>query len=366
MQTEIRTVENEGVVEVYITALPASEIKEAEQVREIFSGIAEILRSSNLYIMQERVFGTQDILEQVKDIRLDVYGALDDGVIPSWLVVPKGIGGELAGVQVHALGGIASPEVLCCEDKLIGRRVRANKREFLTLSAICAPEAGRPDQQARSMLEKAGEVLGREHVDMFSVPRTWMWLNDILSWYDDFNRVRNEFFSERGLIGNSTASKMPASTGIGIGPHNAACAMDIVAVIEPANALEYLDAGGKQGSALSYGSAFSRATRAVTPAGKTIFVSGTASIGSDGETTNIGDAGAQIEATISNVRAVLKQLDCGDDDVVQAMAYCKTPEIEKLFYEMRGDLNWPFLVAVADVCRDNLLFEIEATAALPG
>ena len=59
-------------------------------------------------------------------------------------------------------------------------------------------------------------------------------------------------------------------------------------------------------------------------------------------------------------------MSCGDDDVLQAMAYCKTAEIEKLFYEKRGDLSWPLLIAVADVCRDNLLFEIEATAALPG
>jgi len=27
-----------------------------------------------------------------------------------------------------------------------------------------------------------------------------MWLTDILSWYGDFNAVRNKFFTERGLI----------------------------------------------------------------------------------------------------------------------------------------------------------------------
>ena len=119
------------------------------------------------------------------------------------------------------------------------------------------------------MLEKSEAVLKSAGIDLFAVPRTWMWLGDILEWYDDFNSVRNQFFTERGLLG-ATGVKMPASTGIGIGPNNGAiCAMDLTAVIEPKNALGYLDVGGKQESAYDYGSAFSRASEAVSPAGKT-------------------------------------------------------------------------------------------------
>ena len=50
-------------------------------------------------------------------------------------------------------------------------------------------------------------------------------------------------------------------------------------------------------------------------------------------------------------------------DIVTAIAYCKTPEVERTFRSACGSLlRGPVLVAVADVCRDNLLFEIEATA----
>ena len=117
-----------------------------------------------------------------------------------------------------------------------------------------------------------------------------------LSWYDDFNSVRNKFFIERGLIGKGPVNKLPASTGIGVAPKNGAIpAMDLIAVVKPKNSLEYLEAGGNQDSALKYGSAFSRASKAISQAASTVYVSGTASIGSDGKTKHIGDAHKQIE-----------------------------------------------------------------------
>jgi len=138
--------------------------------------------------------------------------------------------------------------------------------------------------------------------------------------------------------------------------------MDLSAVLEPKGATEYLGALGKQQCALEYGSAFSRASRAVTPAGKTVYVSGTASIDAAGATTNIGDAEAQIKTTIENVQAVLNDMDLGDQDVVQVVAYCKTTDIEEVFKGIKSCVPWPWVTVICDVCRDDLLFEIEAAA----
>ena len=117
--------------------------------------------------------------------------------------------------------------------------------------------------------------------------------------------------------------------------------MAMTAVIEPADSIKCLQVTAKQQCASEYGASFSRASQAVTPAGKTVFISGTASIDASGATTNIDDAAAQITATIENVQAVLRDMDCGDDDVVQVMAYCKTSEVEKIFDEIKGKLDWP-------------------------
>ncbi|UCE48727.1 MAG: hypothetical protein JSW47_00995 [Phycisphaerales bacterium] len=135
-----------------------------------------------------------------------------------------------------------------------------------------------------------------------------------------------------------------------------------MAVLEPTDCTQYLLTTGKQDSTFEYGSAFSRAARSVMPAGDALWVSGTASIDADGATTNIGDAPGQINATIENVRPVLTEMQSSEKDLVQVIAYCKTTEVEQVFNSIKGNLDWPWITAICDVCRPDLLFEIEATA----
>ena len=365
MNIDKRRIKSDLTTDVYIKASGREDLALEEQANELFSGIRKVLESESAHILQERIFGTEDALRIIRSIRADIYGDYDDGVEPAWLVVPEGMNGQIAGIQMHALSSEEAPKILLWSGKPCGRIVQAGDCKYLTISCIQAPEAGQATNQAKIMLEKAEDVLKQVGGDMYSVPRTWMWLRDILSWYDDFNLVRNDFFAERGLISDGIGNKMPASTGIGVSPGNgASCGMDLVAVIGSGKSIEYLDAGGNQNSALKYGSAFSRASRLVRPSGSTVFISGTASIDTDGKTTNTGDASKQIETTINNVRAVLNEMQCRDEDVVQAIAYCKTTEIEKLFWSQWSDLVWPSLTVIADVCRDDLLFEMEATAAI--
>jgi enamine deaminase RidA (YjgF/YER057c/UK114 family) len=360
---EIRSIESASATEIYISATPGEDAPLQDQAREIFSGIRDILRSKNAFILQERVFSTLAATETIRHTRSEAYGDLDDGVAPSFLVAAEGSSGPIAGVQVHAISTNNKPEVIRLDQTVCGRILRAPGCTLLTLSGISAPQAGKNTEQAQVMLETGESVLKQFGADFLSVPRTWMWLKDILSWYDDFNSVRNNFFTERGLIGTGTRQSMPASTGIGLGPDNGGhCAMDLVAVLEPADCTEYLQVTGKQHCALNYGSAFSRASKATTPAGQTVYVSGTASIDAGGATTNIGDAAGQIDATIENVRAVLSEMQSSEKDLAQVIAYCKTTEVEEVFNSIKGGLDWPWITVICDICRPDLLFEIEATA----
>lgn len=366
-----RSIESPVATEVYISAVPAESASAQSQAEEIFSGISDILRSKKACIFQERVFAAQSVMEILSRARSQAYGGLDDGVAPSFLVAKEGLSGPIAGVQVHAIATNTQPEVVKLDANPCGRILRTSECTYLTLSNISAatlrsstsPQSPQATEQARTMMETAESILKQFGADFLSVPRTWMWLKDILSWYDDFNHVRTNFFTERRLIGEGTRQSMPASTGIGLGPADGShCAMDMMAVLEPKNSIQFLQAVGKQQCALEYGSAFSRASRAITPAGQTVFVSGTASIDADGATTHIGDASGQIATTIGNVRAVLSDMNCSDEDVVHVVAYCKTTEVEKIFNASKGALDWPWITAICDICRPDLLFEIEATA----
>ena len=360
---DTRSVESAKVKEIYISAIPTENAPPAELAQEAFSGISNILSSEGARIFQERVFGTEEVVEIASSARSKAYGDLDDGVAPSFLVGKEGLTGPFAGVQVHAFRGDTKGEPVNLDGTACGRVLRISDRAYLSLSAISAPQFEQADEQAAVCLQKAETALKQFGVDFLSVPRTWMWLGDILAWYDDFNQVRTNFFTERRLIGPGSRQSMPASTGIGLGlAGGCKCAMDLTAVLKPLDSTEYLQAAGKQQCAFDYGSAFSRGARTITPAGETVFVSGTASIDTSGATTHIGDAAGQIKATIENVQAVLRDMDAADEDVIQVIAYCKTTRVEKIFNGLKDAFPWPWVTVICDICRPDLLFEIEATA----
>jgi len=390
---DIRSGQSSVAGEIYISAKPKlARGGLQEQACEVFTGIADILRSKNACILRERIFAPKRPAEELLRLRSQIYDDLDDGVAPSVLVGKPEMTGPITAVQVHAISCDSRPEVIDVERQPSGRILRVPGCTYLTLSSISAgprsisprsclptgrrggqalPTGGRAKkatEQAQAMMAKAESALKQFNSDFFSVVRTWMWLGRILSWYSQFNRVRNEFFTQRGIIGKAGRQSMPASTGIGLGPIDGSkCAMDLIAVLQPRDSIQHLQAAGRQQCALEYGSAFSRASRAITPAGQTIFVSGTASIDANGATTHIDDPLGQIKETIKNVRAVLKDTAVSDEDVLQAVAYCKTTEVEQIFNDLKSTLpstgrGWPWVTVICDICRPELLFEVEATA----
>jgi enamine deaminase RidA (YjgF/YER057c/UK114 family) len=327
--------------------------------------MAGLLHQHHARVFQERVFAREGAWDGLRRARREAYGDLDDGVTPAWLEVLPGPDGPVAGVQAHAIAAGIAPEPVEFDGKLCGRLYRGNGSSLLGVSGLSAPRAGGAAEQAHTMLEQAAGVIGRAGGDMFSVVRTWMWLRDILGWYGEFNRVRNRFFRHHGLLGKGSRHPLPASTGVGAGPAcGGMCGMDALAVIGGSSPRQVLLAGGNQGPAYAYGSAFSRAAAARTPAGKTVYVSGTAAIDAAGRTEHVGDAAKQIAATISNVRAVLAQMGGTEGDLVQAIFYCKTPDVQRILEERWSGLDWPRVVVQCDICRADLLFEIEAAACL--
>jgi enamine deaminase RidA (YjgF/YER057c/UK114 family) len=247
---------------------------------------------------------------------------------------------------------------------------------YLVGCNLQADDTSSPASQVRQMLARAEELLSQAGGTLADVSRTWMWLGGILEWYGEFNRVRNDVFASRGLLRPDASGQLPASTGIGIGPAGngvahrrhrpttprpRCCAMDFCATLGRERPT-YLLSASRQGAASKYGSAFSRAAVTDTPAGRTIYISGTAAIDATGQTTHPDDPAGQIEDTIRNVYSALQDAGGRKEEIVQAIVYCKNAQVEQIFRRQCGDLPLPYILAIADICRDNLLFEIEATA----
>jgi len=107
---------------------------------------------------------------------------------------------EPAATPRDAVSGCDKPEPLTLDNTPCGRLLRLPISVFLTLTGVTG-DGKKPIDQARKMLEKGESALKTAGADFLSVPRTWMWLGDILKWYGDFNAVRNTFFTERGILG---------------------------------------------------------------------------------------------------------------------------------------------------------------------
>lgn len=356
-----------GDAEVFITATPTKARSVKDQATALFSEVRDALRKHGARILQERIFGTEEAMREALPARAAVYGDLDDGVPPLLLAVPAGPLGGISGVQIHAIGGHRVPKPIRYGGSVCGRFVNTGDLGYIALSGLAAPGGGANTDQARAIFARADSILHQMDTSMGAVARTWLWLKGILTWYDGFNAARSRFFRECGIIeGGRHENRLPASTGIGVGPAGEAqCALDVIATIGKGACVEYFRAAGMQQPPLEYGSAFSRAARAVTPAGKTVYVSGTAAIDEAGVTRHVDDPKGQVDMTVANVRAVLRDMGCTDADVVHAIVYSKTPAVQEIFHRDWADLGWPCISVVSDVCRDDLLFEVEATAC-PG
>ena len=222
------------------------------------------------------------------------------------------------------------------------------------------------------MLDRAERILRRNGASYKDVARTWLYLSEILDWYPDFNKARSEKYGEFGIMPGpgDTRLLLPASTGIGANTSSgAAASMDLLAVVEngdmpsPVRKLT----NRKQLDAFRYGAAFSRGAVIEEDDVTLIQVSGTAAIDEHGVSLYPGDIRSQINCTLDKIETLLGQEGAGLTDICAATVFVKRPEYAEVFWEMaadRGLADFPAVCVVADVCREELLFEIDGEAVV--
>ena len=126
--------------------------------------------------------------------------------------------------------------------------------------------------------------------------------------------------------------------------------------------------------ASQYGSAFTRGLRVEMPGGITqLLISGTASVGANGETLYVGDFRAQLWRTYHNLTRLLESEGATWQDMVRTTCYIRDIErdyaefnaIRNEFFRALGLDPFPASTAIqARICRSDLLVEIEAIAIL--
>ena len=280
-----------------------------------------------------------------------------------WPVTCLSPGRETVAVQLHAVwgapvdyaGGSRNPPTAWFSDGA-ARYCRVG-------AARPGDESAPRDQQAQAVFRGIRESLQAADTTFNSILRTWFYLDDILGWYDEFNDLRDDFFTEHRVFDGL----VPASTGIGMKNANGA------ALTAEGLALQPLETGidaravpsPKQCSPLEYGSSFSRAVEAALADHRRLYVSGTASIDREGRTVGAGDFKAQMDTTISVVEEILESRGMKWKNVTRAVAYVRRPEHIPALQAQIGGYSMPVAVVPAVICRENLLFELEVDAVSP-
>lgn len=238
--------------------------------------------------------------------------------------------------------------------------------------------------QMKTLLANAG-------VRFDQIIRTWLYLGGIVEGdgdeqrYKELNRARTDFFEGTQFLANclipgrNGQAIFPASTGIGTDNRDVmmgciALATDRTDIL--ATPLE----NPRQVSAFDYAARYSpkspkfaRAMALSCGNYATILISGTASI-TQQETQHLGDAARQTRETLDNIAALISEenlrhhglpgLGTSLDSLALVRVYIKRQEdyekVRAVCESRLGEL--PTIYAIADVCRPDLLVEIEGMA----
>jgi enamine deaminase RidA (YjgF/YER057c/UK114 family) len=221
------------------------------------------------------------------------------------------------------------------------------------------------DQIYYQCYEKTAEDLAKMNLSFADVIRTWIYLDDIDSVYPTFNEQRDRFYREQGVFDRL----VPASTAIGISTHKGhKMFCHVLAVRKLSDQVDiHTVQSPLQCSAMDYKVSFSRALEIKTPQYRRLLISGTASINAEGKTVYIDSIEHQAEQTSKVTDALLESNGMTQQHITRLLSYTKRyqdcPYTAQFVRRWLPD-NDGILNVHADICRAELLFEIEAEAFL--
>lgn len=194
--------------------------------------------------------------------------------------------------------------------------------------------------------------------------RTWLYVRDIDNNYKGVVKGRNDVFNRLGL---TPATHFIASTGIEGAAADTSRLVSFNAIanlnVTPAQ-VTYLHGYTHLNPTYEYGVAFERGVAIDYADRRHVYISGTASIDSKGGIVAPGDIKAQTERMLENIGVLLREGDCGWDDVAHITVYLRdTADFRTVSDIMESRLpDLPKAVVLAPVCRPGWLVEAECMA----
>ncbi|MHC5082707.1 MAG: Rid family hydrolase [Planctomycetota bacterium] len=350
----IATIVRNGLTEFFIHTQCKSLAAATDAMTELFSFLGDNSASAANF----RIFATGRYITEINGL----YGAkLDAMCCPiTWISQDDKETLYPFSIQVHAVSGAEVTPVVTDEQKN-GCRFSDNNADYALLQLLPKNKQASNFDQAACVFNQMQTNLQSVGLDFSNTLRTWLFADDILAWYDKLNQARDDFFNKYDIFNKL----VPASTGVGIcNPTAHAITTELIAAkAKNENVTIEKIVSPMQCEALDYKSSFSRATKLTAPDHSRMYVSGTASIEPGGETVFLDDTAKQIDMTMKVADALIKNGGMDWNNVVRAMAYVKDSAEFDLFdaWCTKNGIDIPHVKIEADICRHDLLFEIEMT-----
>ncbi|MDD4872858.1 MAG: FHA domain-containing protein [Kiritimatiellae bacterium] len=375
---------------VLAAAVPRRGTTLAEQADDALRIIEAVISVHGAHgaIVQQAVFLPDPaLIDECRDIIHKFYGK--DLPATSYIAQPP-CEGKLIAIEAMGLGsGRKDMEITRISEQLV---IARHSGMAWTHCALKAPmtSTGGAYGQGISAFRQLKALLASVDMRMEQVFRTWIYHGGIVAdegavqRYIELNRARTDeyqgiqFLSDR-LPKGHPPGVYPASTGIGtegLGLELSAIALaterpDVLAV--PLENPRQTPAYDYSANYSPKSPKFSRAMAVTCGNYAMIFISGTASI-KGSETCHVGDAAAQVNETLDNIAALISEENLSRHGLPGlgttlagmglARVYIKRKEdysrVRAICEKRLGEL--PTIYAVADVCRPDLLVEIEGMA----
>jgi enamine deaminase RidA (YjgF/YER057c/UK114 family) len=335
-----------------------------EGIMEMFSRLALALKDSDTTLVNLLIFGSIRAHPAAEEAMRRVFGWI--GWPVTWVEGTAGHDQPIAGMQAFAFSaGRVNPITL--NGRVVGSVFDDGAIRHCLLGGLGPrPCDVPPPDQFRQTLGYLETALEQASFSLGDVVRTWFYLDELLSWYGPFNQARSQAYSRIKFRSGSS----PASTGIsGRNPAGTALVAGAWAMQPLHSSAQIAEVPSPlQCPAPAYGSSFSRAMEISSLHGRRLLISGTASIAPGGEPLWAGDIDQQIELTMEVIAAILASRGFGFSDLTRATAYFKNRADIPAFEAWRAGRelgSLPVITAQGGICRDDLLFELEADAWKP-
>jgi len=383
-------VELHGVRHIFAVAIPRTGTTLGEQAQDALRTIHRVIaeEGSRGSIVQQAVFlADKTRTDECREIMRAFYR--DE--LPATTYVPQHpCEGKL--LSIEALGVGQRPGEVQIERRSEQLVIARHSDVAWVHAAQITPETAAEGVYDRTLsgFEGMRRMLEGLGVRFDQIIRTWLYLGDIVGpegetqRYKELNRARSDFyqhfrFAADHLPPGFQGEIYPASTGIGTDNRDVLMSCIALATDRKDVLLTPLE-NPQQTSAFCYAPEygakspkFARAIALTVGCSATVFISGTASI-TGSESRHRDDVETQTHQTLDNIAALISEenfcrhglpgLGATLADLAFARVYIKRQEDyrkTRAVCETRlGEL--PTIYAVADVCRPELLVEIEGIA----